>query len=110
MACNGRRSRTIGIQEAFQAASLCSRDRQRHPTPRPPNPAACLFLAQHLSSICGQPSCREPRTLPGAAAHRLHSGQDQGDIEIHMKRTATFHIQGKVAVTALPSTRLQIEI
>ena len=52
----------------------------------------------------------ESLDLSGAVPIDVHSGQDQSDVEIHMKRAATFHIRGKVSVTASPGNRLQIEV
>jgi hypothetical protein len=48
--------------------------------------------------------------LSNASALDVHSGQDQGDIAIHMKRAATFHIRGKVKVAVSPDTKLRIEV
>ena len=49
-------------------------------------------------------------TVVGAAPLDVASGQDQGGIEIHMKRAATFHIRGKVAVNAAEGSKLFIGV
>jgi hypothetical protein len=48
--------------------------------------------------------------LSGAVPIEVRSGQDLGETDIHMKRASTFHIRGKVAVTAAPGARLEIEV
>lgn len=48
--------------------------------------------------------------LSGAVALDVQSGQDQGDIEIHMKRATTYHIRGKVKVNVPSGTRVEIEV
>ncbi|HEX4231030.1 MAG TPA: carboxypeptidase-like regulatory domain-containing protein [Bryobacteraceae bacterium] len=48
--------------------------------------------------------------LANAVALDVHSGQDQGDIDVHMKRAATYHIRGKVKVAVSSDTKLVMEV
>ena len=46
----------------------------------------------------------------GAVALEEQSGQDQGDIVIHMKRAATHHIRGKAKVNVPAGTHVEIDV
>jgi hypothetical protein len=69
-------------------------------TPASPEPKLNLVSTFYPDSL----------DLSNAVALDVHSGQDQGDIDIHMKRAATFHIRGKVKVAVSPDTKLVIEV
>jgi hypothetical protein len=76
-------------------------------TATPPTPAAAA-PEQKLDLV----TTFYPDSLNVIAAAPLDvaSGQDQGGIEIHMKRAATFHIRGKIAVNAADGSKLVIGV